>query len=203
MNLIKIKNKLSNLYRKSVIRVFDSTCPLKGELAKSTVIHKKNFFKEHVIRDMEKFSTDELFDFISSIESLTSIFRDYLGFYNIDYVKKWSTAGSNNSSLWHHDSVGHRIKVFIGLSNLVEDTGTCFIPNTHLNKYSDYLETRVKPNCENNQIFINLDRGDLMIFDTNCLHKGVYGQNKRTAFTIEISNPLKAILLPGDIGKRT
>tara|TARA_B110000259_G_C13854733_1_gene338297 strand:- start:10 stop:621 length:612 start_codon:yes stop_codon:yes gene_type:complete len=198
---LNIKNKLSDLYRKVVIRACDSFCPLKGELGESTAIHKKNFFDDITLEFMESLPKKDLLEFIKNHDYLKTVFKDYIGTYNVDYAKRWTTSGENNSSLWHHDSVGHRIKIFIGLSQVVADTGTCFIPNSHKNKYSSYLETRVDPDSDN-QIVINLDRGDLMIFDTNSLHRGMYGANKRTAFTIEVSNPVKGYILPGDIGKR-
>lgn len=202
MQLIEIKNKLSNTYRKSIIRTFDSLCPLNGDLGLTGFLHKKKFFDEKRLKKLELLSNKQLLEFISNHQYLNNVFQDYLGNYSIDYVKKWQTEGDTNSSIWHHDSVGHRIKIFIGLSEVVKETGTCFIPKSHKNKYSSYLETRVEPDSDVDQIIINLDRGDLMVFDTNMLHRGMYGKNKRTAFTIEVSNPYKGFLLPGDIGRR-
>ena len=49
---------------------------------------------------------------------------------------------------------------------------------------------------------VNLDIGDLMVFDTNCIHSGLYGSDTRKAITVEISNPIKGFLLPGKIGKK-
>ena len=205
MSSNSLRYSLSNIYRKSIIRFFDGLAPLKGPLNQSNgVIYIQNYYSKEQIVNMTANKPSNVVDTIKQDSYLTGLFSDYLNKWNIDTCFMWETEeGQNNSSIWHHDSVGHRIKIFIGVSKRSSNTGTLFVSDSFKNKYDDYLSTRVhKVFTENETFLINLDVGDLMIFDTNCIHSGLYGDNPRKAITVEISNPFKGFLLPGKIGKK-
>ena len=113
---------------------------------------------------------------------------------------------NTNQSIWHHDSVGNRVKVYIGLSELTDQVGTFLLPGTHKNEYLDYAETRIVLNEEErciSPVYINLGKGDVFIFDTNILHKANYSSVKsRKVLELEFSNSIKGIVLPGKIGRK-
>ena len=200
-----MRKKISNSYRKAVIRCFDNLAPLSGELGEANgVLVKRKFFSPDEVNLMALSGPYDIRKRLSKNSFFTSLFSDYLKKWKIDTCFMWETEeGENHSSIWHHDSVGHRIKIFIGVSKKSENTGTLFIKNSYKNKYTDYLSTRVVENYDDDDIFlVNLDIGDLMVFDTNCIHSGLYGSDTRKAITVEISNPIKGFLLPGKIGKK-
>ncbi|MDA9932385.1 hypothetical protein N9C24_02020 [Gammaproteobacteria bacterium] len=205
MNNNPVRHYLSNTYRKSIIRFFDTTAPILGPLNdKKGVINIKKYYSEEQVMSMSSSSPANVKDILKRDSYLTDLFSDYLNKWNIDTCFMWETEeGENNSSIWHHDSVGHRIKIFIGVSEKSNNTGTLFVSDSYKNKYNDYLSTRVNKDFNENETFlINMDVGDLMIFDTNCIHAGLYGSKPRKAITVEISNPYKGFLLPGKIGKK-
>ena len=100
--------------------------------------------------------------------------------YDICYyfgTKNKNNEAHRNSQLWHHDSVGHRLKLFIALG-----TGwtTYVFKNSHFNKniFNSSLSKveRIKlsqeMNNHRNATRIDLKKGDWVLFDTNAYHKG-------------------------------
>ena len=205
MNNKSLRHNLSNFYRKNLISFFDRRAPIKGPLnSNKGVIYIKEYFSKEMVLTLKKSGPANVKNLIENDKYFTDLFSAYLNKWKIDTCFLWETEeGENHSSIWHHDSVGHRIKIFIGVSEKSENTGTLFVKNSYKNTYHDYLSTRVYEDFDDHEIkLINLDVGDVLIFDTNCIHAGLYGSNPRKAITIEISNPLKGRLLPGKIGKK-
>lgn len=112
-----------------------------------------------------------------------------------------------NSQLWHHDSVGHRLKLFIAL-----DSGwtTYYFKGSHLRKnfFNSSLSVNErkalsqKLDKHENAIRVDLEKGQYIIFDTNGLHKG-HTESPYTGEIIvfEFSNSFKKQWM-GKVGKR-
>ena len=112
-----------------------------------------------------------------------------------------------NSQLWHHDSVGHRLKLFIALNS---GWTTFFLKKSHFNKnlFNSSLskEERIKlsetMNHDKNAIRIDLKKCDWVIFDTNAFHKGHVEPNySGEIIAFEFSNKYKKSWM-GKVGNR-
>lgn len=112
-----------------------------------------------------------------------------------------------NSQLWHHDSVGHRLKLFIAL-----DSGwtTYFLKKSHLNKNlfnsslsrDERIKLSQKMDNHKNAVRFDLKKGDWIIFDTNAFHKGHVEVNySGEIIAFEFSNKFKKSWM-GKVGKR-
>lgn len=149
-------------------------------------------------------------DKILNNNTINNIIKRYLGGraeisgykYNILDIKD-NNYNKYISSLWHHDNVGKRLKLFI----LVSDIDCIYGHPTSIalgtNKLSYYFtdsfkDTRFNDN-EIRKIF-NIQRicgkkGDMYLFDTNTIHRGEYeGRYKRKLIIIEYHNDLKCKL---------
>ena len=134
----------------------------------------------------------------------------------LDYVSFSRLSGKSadsNSGLWHHDSVGKRLKVFIFLNNcsLKSHVSTDYIPGTHRIRRQNYENpvikgTRVQPaeNDINKKVSLTGKMSEGFIFDTNGLHRGNYKKNLlfRDTLQLEFSDYLKSKVIKGDIGPR-
>jgi hypothetical protein len=98
----------------------------------------------------------------------------------------------DGSGFWHRDSTGTQVKVFIGIYRCGSGVTTQYITRSHtrqpiceqwemirtlrdknlsyLNQFNDYLSDA----NSNDVISRSLGYGDIMIFDTNGTHRGVY-----------------------------
>lgn len=112
-----------------------------------------------------------------------------------------------NSQLWHHDSVGHRLKLFIALNS---GWTTYVLKKSHFNKniFNSSLtkdqRTKLSEKMDNheNAARFDLNRGDWIIFDTNAFHKGHTEANySGEIIAFEFSNKLKKSWM-GKVGKR-
>jgi hypothetical protein len=112
-----------------------------------------------------------------------------------------------NSQLWHHDSVGRRLKLFIGLNS---GWITYLFKGSHLvnNFFNSTMSYEQRKSLSNemdnheNAVRVDLEKGDCVIFDTNGLHKG----HTKAPYTgevliFEFSNFLKKNWM-GKVGKR-
>ena len=119
----------------------------------------------------------------------------------------------NNSGNWHHDSVGHRIKVYIPLNELGSlEYPTCYIKGSHNFKWPTFENvnssdgSRVSEynlNTSNPKNIINKTSkfGEFYAFDTNGAHKGDYKKSKtpRIMIIFEFSNK-KDLMMFGQVG---
>ena len=88
------------------------------------------------------------------------------------------------SGLYHHDQVGHRLKILVLLDDL-DITGRCtsYVVGSHKNSWKsfDYNYSRYDEKEIENKFKIskfNGKKGDVFIFDTNGLHKRDENQEK-------------------------
>lgn len=111
----------------------------------------------------------------------------YMFWFDPAKVSNWSLSNS-----WHDDNVGSRIKIFVCFEGN-GNTPTVVIPNSHNNPYSPRKEeisrfsgVRNIRSVEN-QVALRYKSGDLAMFDTSCLHRGLYEEPsaKRTVLVLE------------------
>lgn len=111
----------------------------------------------------------------------------YMFWFDPDKVTNWSLSNS-----WHDDNVGSRIKVFVCFEGC-GNTPTMVVPNSHNHPYSPRKEELSRfsgvRDIKNvgNQIALRYKSGDIAMFDTSCLHRGLYEQPsaKRTVLVLE------------------
>lgn len=139
-----------------------------------------------------------------------NILKKYLGYYSIDicyeHISIFKKQIHRDSQLWHHDSVGRRIKIFLNMDESCS-SGTLFEINSHkisnISKINVPKEERLSYKPKNKIIELKPTINNICLFDTNSMHKGINGQpgEKRHLIVIELSNPLKS-LTRGKVGKR-
>lgn len=123
----------------------------------------------------------------------------YLFWFDPDKITDWSLSNS-----WHDDNVGSRIKVYVCFSGN-GSTPTVVLPNSHNKPYSPRLSEisrfagarNIK--LRENQIALRYKSGDVAMFDTSCLHRGLYEQPaaKRTVLVLEFINRDKSNVIAG------
>jgi hypothetical protein len=122
----------------------------------------------------------------------------------------------SHSGLWHHDSVGSRLKLFLIVSDYIgsDYIHTEYIPRSHNQRRLSYSNpvrldgSRIKTDDLKQKKFAKKflgRKGDIVIFDTNGLHRGVYEHLAKTRDTIqfEFSDLLKSCFLKGQVGPRS
>ncbi len=125
--------------------------------------------------------------------------KSYVGNYNVDicyiFATKYGSIPHRNSQLWHHDSVGRRLKMFFVLEddpypslNIEKNSGVNRFFNPILNK-----SQRENHNPKNNIQKIKMFKENAYLIDTNFMHHGSKHIKDfiRVAFVVEISNKLK------------
>ena len=123
----------------------------------------------------------------------------YMFWFDPEKVTSWSLSNS-----WHDDNVGSRIKVFVCFDGNGK-TPTVVIPSSHNNPYSPRREeisrfSGVRSTHQiDTQIALRYKSGDLAMFDTSCLHRGLYEQPsaKRTVLVLEFINRDKSNRIVG------
>ena len=153
-------------------------------------------------------------------EILSSV-REYLG----DNVKldlatlfsiytEGKSENKNTSGIFHHDSVGSRIKIFFSINedgNVAAPTE--YIRDTHKNFYKDYdnivgidgnrlSDDLIKKNSKSLKKFVE-PFGKALVIDTNGVHRGVYNQGEvlRLNVLFEFSSK-KSPVVRGYVGPR-
>lgn len=144
------------------------------------------------------------------INDFGSFIRNYLGsdvrlddiymfWFDPEKVETWSLSNS-----WHDDNVGSRIKIF-ACFNGTGTTPTVVLPNSHNKPYTPRREEISRFSGVRNtqdvegQIELRYKSGDLAMFDTSCLHRGLYEQPsaKRTVLVLEFINREKSNRIVG------
>ncbi|MDD1976835.1 phytanoyl-CoA dioxygenase family protein [Pseudomonas tussilaginis] len=123
----------------------------------------------------------------------------YLFWFDPEKIKDWSLSNS-----WHDDNVGSRVKIYVCFSGN-GNTPTVVLPNSHNKPYSPrwgeisrFSGVRNVESLEN-QIALRYKSGDVAVFDTSCLHRGLYEQPaaKRTVLVLEFINRDKSNVIAG------
>ena len=148
--------------------------------------------------------------YVEELERVTnSAIRQYLGNYQVDVVyEHLSVFGEDvhrNSQLWHHDSVGRRVKIFINpydtnpAPTLVE-VGT--VGRKYRQAFWDKAQ-RASYTPTGDIMEVRTVRNKVSVFDTNAIHCGANGEPNsfRHLLMIEMSHPLKTFTR-GKVGRR-
>lgn len=123
----------------------------------------------------------------------------YLFWYDPDKREEWSLSNS-----WHDDNVGHRIKIYVCFEGN-GNTPTVVIPNSYNKPYtprkSEIARFVGKRDIENaeNQVKLAYKSGDIAMFDTACLHRGLYEEpaGLRAVLVMEYIDRKKANIIAG------
>lgn len=123
----------------------------------------------------------------------------YLFWYNPEKCNEWSLSNS-----WHDDNVGHRIKIYVCFEGN-GNTPTVVIPNSYNKPYSprksEISRFIGKRNTEDafNQAKLAYKSGDIAMFDTSCLHRGLYEEpaGMRAVLVMEYIDRNKANIIAG------
>ena len=194
------------LYKK----VLDSTKVIDA-LSKITNLGGSINFHDHLLY------SDFLLEVFNS--NIIDDIRSYLGTgFKLDYtcLSIFNTFNGelkncSSSGLFHHDSVGHRIKMFIPIN----EGGTINNPTTYLEGSNrihwenfDNSEKEERLRIQKNKIEIYLSKekklglnsNDILIFDTNGIHKGEYKQTNKNRAIIQFEFSKNKSYLKGLVG---
>ncbi|MCU4582044.1 hypothetical protein KTJ32_13695 [Acinetobacter gyllenbergii] len=139
---------------------------------------------------------DKLTGFLGTETRLDDI---YLFWYDPSECKEWSLSNS-----WHDDNVGHRIKIYVCFEGN-GNTPTVVIPNSYNKPYkqnkseiSRFFGKR-DTTSNTNEIKLSYKSGDIAMFDTSCLHRGLYEEpaGPRAVLVMEYINRKKANIIAG------
>jgi hypothetical protein len=122
----------------------------------------------------------------------------------------YSLGEKNTSGVWHHDSVGHRLKFFIPL----DETGNVRAPTRYIlqsnlfrHNFMDVYRLKGKriPQeiIENNiakSKTMSIDFGHAFIFDTNGLHKGEYDDTTCHRLWLQLEFSSYKSIIRGQVG---
>lgn len=137
-------------------------------------------------------------------------FKRTLGNFNLDIAYQYMTVYTGNahrqSLLWHHDSVGQRIKVFIPLFSTISDDSLFWEANTSHNfKNPVYRDQRKGYSPIHEILSYGSSQDDILILNTNSMHCGnpnLPPGSIRNMFVLEYSNKLKSLLFAKSVGIR-
>lgn len=180
-------------------------------------INDQEFLKNNDFTDLMVLSPKSV-DLID--DNVVGIVKSYLGEHtnldsalltvmNMNGIKKTSR---NHSGFLHHDSVGHRLKLFFPINtkgNL--DYPTTYIDNSHKAKWKSYRNdldadgVRIPKNITD--IYKPTKRSEKVVsfgfgylFDTNGIHSGVYNQSSEPRMIIQFEFSARKSFFPGQIG---
>ena len=231
MKLMKALKELGyEKYQNFWIKLMDKECPKKGLISKSGTYHLKGFLSKDelkkIIEFMEgipikKLNLNNGLEICPDLKKIlkskfvNEIIQEYLGknatLDQIAVVR--DIAGQkSNSGYWHHDSVGHRIKAFVYLGSTKNTITTEYLVGSHEIDWASYMNDKVSNESRVNKKLINeyrneifeADIGDVIFFDTNGIHRGIYNKSihYRDTIQIEYSSRLKSFFVRGQIGPR-
>jgi hypothetical protein len=134
------------------------------------------------------------------------------GEWSFDIAYFFSTLGASkgyrNSERVHHDSVGDRIKIFVGLDIELSETIFNRVWSYRLPRFTNYACDQNQRNFLEKKVSkidyfdMKVDQKNFGVFNTNFVHQGMVGEiGMRNMIVIEASRNLKSKLLFGRIGK--
>jgi len=197
--------------RKTFVPVIDWTALLRGPLGEAGGVLRLRSFEEKSIQyylsklgpaERYRLTRTEMAELMQKLDSsnVTEILNAYLGrWWSADFAEIWRSPPQARPGEWHHDNVGHRIKVFIILANDSDENGTEIVPFSHVSRWGDFNSRLSPPTGQ--PVFIPQPPGTVFMFDTNAIHRGMYSATERIVMQIEFSNMLKSVLVPGQVGR--
>jgi hypothetical protein len=197
--------------RRTFIPLIDRTAPLRGPLAQAGGVLALGRVPEpeieHYLRKLGdagryRLTRSEISELLRNLApyKITTLLKQYLGpLWSADHALIWRSAQQSTSGEWHHDNVGNRVKLFVVLRNESEENGTEFVVNTHGTRWRSF--TGRMPAPEGGAAFVRQRRGDMLVFDTNVLHRGRYSAQERIILQLEFSNIFKSFVVFGQCGR--
>jgi hypothetical protein len=202
---------IGELIRQTFVPAIDRLAPLGGQLSESGGLIQLGrlpqsdieFYKEK-LGDLRRYrlSRREIQELMFKLSgfNLNKLLDDYFGaLWWVDYGLIWRAPPQSTSGQWHHDNVGNRVKLFFILANDSTDNGTEVI--SHSNKVHHKVFTGRYEIPNSRPIFVQQTPGDVVLFDTNAIHRGLYSTSERMIVQLEFSNVLKSFLVPGQVGR--
>jgi hypothetical protein len=196
--------------RRAFIPLIDRTAPLRGPLAQAggvLVLGKvaepeiEYYLRKLGAAGRYRLNRAEISELLRRLEPfrIAALLRQYLGpLWSADYALIWR-AQESSSGEWHHDNVGNRVKLFVVLRNESEENGTEFVANTHSTRRRSF--TGRMPAPQSGGAFVRQRRGDVLVFDTNVVHRGRYSAQERIILQLEFSNIFKSFVVFGQCGR--
>ena len=130
----------------------------------------------------------------------TGAYLDKISLFMIPLNESYNE-GSNQSDIWHHDSVGHRVKVFFPLTLDVGNKSFHeYRKNSNFIKPTSYLNAVNEKGLRIDQIYDNfevlrfkLEQGKALVIDTHGVHRGIYNSYNgiRASIQLEFSSKFK------------
>jgi hypothetical protein len=197
--------------RRTFIPIIDRTAPLRGPLAQAGGVLALGTFPElEVDYYLQKLSTaaryrlsrSEIRQLLRKVSQykVQGLLNEYLGpLWSADYASIWRSSRQSTSGEWHHDNVGNRVKLFVILGNESDENGTEFIYHTYKTRWRSF--TGRLPAPDRSGSFVRQRRGDVLIFDTNSVHRGRYSAQERIILQLEFSNIFKSFVVFGQCGR--
>jgi hypothetical protein len=202
---------LGERLRRTFVPLIDRTAPLRGALADAGGVLSLGTFPDNDIRyylhklsgvqryRLNRAEISELVGRLSQYQ-LAQLLSDYLGpLWSADYGLIWRAPKQSSSGEWHHDNVGNRVKVFVVLENASDTNGTEFVVNTHTTRWQSF--TGRLPAPEGGGLSVPQRRGDVLVFDTNVVHRGTYSASERIILQLEFSSIFKSFVVFGQCGR--
>ncbi len=203
--------RLGEGLRRALIPVIDRAAPLRGRLAQAGGVLPLGRFPEAEIdcylhklstRGRYRLTRAEIRELLPKFSQygVRPLLNDYLGpWWSADYAAVWRSPRQSSSGEWHHDNVGNRVKLFVVLGNESDENGTEFVPHTHKTRWRSFTGRQTAP--DRGGWFVPQRRGDVLIFDTNVVHRGRYSGSERIILQIEFSSIFKSLLPFGHCGR--
>ena len=145
-------------------------------------------------------------DIRSYLGPLCKLDAAYLGYFNSSSDLPDTV---NTSSKYHHDSVGHRLKLFVPLNSFGNiPFPTKYLEGSNLHRWQNFqnpvnsagdrvCNSIINSSSENT---ISIPYGKQYIFDTNGLHKGVYNKSQQNRLILQFEFSTHFINPFGQVG---
>lgn len=184
---------------------------VRSELLNIDVLESKyNFVGDKYIVCPRRVSEKISREFFKNFPEMDVRFTKILGKFNLDiayqYITVYSGTEHRQSLLWHHDSVGHRLKVFIPLYSTSQNNSLFWEKNTFQEyKRPVYREERKTYKPFGEILGHGSNQNEILILNTNSMHAGnpkISNGEIRNVFVLEFSNRLKSYVFGSRVGVR-
>ncbi len=184
---------------------------IKKELTNCEGLGNSISFNDHLLYSdflIEVFNSKIIDDIRSYLGNGFKLDNTYLSVFN---TFNGEVENRISSGLLHHDSVGHRVKMFIPIN----EKGTINNPTIYL-KGSNKIKWKNFENIENKErnrineqqikLYKNKEKklglnfNDILIFDTNGIHKGCYENSNQNRLIIQFEFSNHKTYLRGQVG---
>ena len=208
-------NKKKNIIQgnKNLFEKIVSSKKISNQLGKSHKLGDSLNFNDHLLYSeylLEVFDSKVIKDIKSYLGNDVKLDHTYLSIFN---TSNGLIQNCGSSGLFHHDSVGHRIKMFIPVNS--EGTiknPTVYIAGTNKTEWKNYFNSEKNGRIRIDKEIIESNYGksknlgitgnDILVFDTNGIHKGSYFPTKENRILIQFEfssykSKLKGLVGPG------